>query len=283
LIVPEALKETIKRFTTGESIIIEPVRKNTAPAIGLAAMELEKRYGEGIMHIMPADHLIADKDKFILHLRFGEDIARKDYLVTYGIKPTRPETGYGYIRVGNEIAHRNNIFAYKAEGFTEKPNLVRAKSYLKKGNYLWNSGIFTFKISSILREIKRCIPETYNQLRRYFKNRNKKDFARIKETSIDYGVMEKSGNLCVVKAEFSWDDVGSWLALERYFKKDKQGNVFSGDALGLDTMNSIVYAYNVPVRVYGIKGLVVVASPRGVLVCKKERAPDLKKLLRAKR
>ncbi len=283
LIIPEELKCITKRIVRKGRIMIEPVRRNTAPAICLAAMKLKEEYGEGVMHIMPADHLIPNRRRFITHLKFGEHLAEDGYLVTYGINPTRPETGYGYIRIGEELARdRSRIVAYQGKGFTEKPNLQRARVYLRKRAFLWNSGIFTFKISDIIREVKHHIPDVYNKIKEYLRTGRKRYFEDIREISIDYGVMEKAERFCVIKADFFWDDVGSWLALERYFKGDRFKNIFVGDALGLDSRDLIVYSYNIPIRVYGIKGLVVVACPRGVLVCEKGRAPDIKNLLRAK-
>lgn len=261
-----------------ENIILEPARKNTAPAICLVAMYLQKKFGDGIIHIMPADHIIKNKEQFIKCLRAGEDMAEKDFLVTYGIIPDRPETGYGYIKTGKVIGSSEGIVAYVGEEFTEKPSSKTAMVYLKAKNYLWNSGIFTYKISTVLNEIKKYIPDVFAGVTEYFKYKDKKSFEKINAISIDYGIMEKSERICVIKSDFGWDDVGTWLALERYFKKDHKNNILLGNALGLEIEGSIVYTNNIPVRVYGIKGLVVVASPRGVLVCKKERAPDLKKL-----
>jgi len=279
LVIPEELKIITKRFVPNENLIIEPARRNTAPAICLCAMLLEEQYGDGIIHIMPADHIIRDNKRFIECLRYGENMAENGFLVTYGIIPDRPETGYGYIRIGKEIKKEKGITGFYGEGFTEKPSINKAKEYLKTKKYLWNSGIFTYRISMVLDEIKRFVPDVYAGVKNYLKFKDKKHFERISEISIDYGIMEKSNKICVIKSDFGWDDVGTWLALERYFKKDRNGNIFLGDILGLETSNTIVYTNNIPVRVFGIKGLVVVASPEGVLVCKKERAPELKKII----
>ncbi len=278
LVIPEQLLRMTRKFVGNENIIIEPARKNTAPAICLVAMYLQKKFGDGIIHIMPADHIIQNKEQFIKCLRAGEDMAEKDFLVTYGIIPDRPETGYGYIKIGQVIGSRKGIVAYLGEGFTEKPSSKKAMGYLKAKNYLWNSGIFTYKISTVLNEIKKYIPDVFAGVTAYLKYKDKKYFEKINAISIDYGIMEKSERICVIKSDFGWDDVGTWLAIERYFKKDHKNNILLGNALGLEIEGSIVYTNNMPVRVYGIKGLVVVASPEGVLVCKKERAPDLKKL-----
>lgn len=283
MIIPEQLLKVTRKFVGDENILLEPARKNTAPAICLVAMRLQKKFGDGIIHIMPADHIINNKKEFLKCLRAGENIAEKDLLVTYGIIPNRPETGYGYIRTGKVITSSKGILAYYGEEFTEKPSRYKAKIYIKTKKYLWNSGIFTYKISTLLDEIKKYIPDVFDGVAKYLKYKDKKYFEKITPISIDYGIMEKSKRICVVKSDFGWDDVGTWLALERYFKKDRKNNIISGNALGLEIEDSIVYTNDIPVRVYGIKGLVVVASPAGVLVCKKERAPDLKKLFTDKK
>lgn len=283
LIIPEELKKITRKFVGGERIIIEPMRRNTTPAICLVAMVLKKEYGDGIMHIMPADHLITRYKDFIEALKFGGDLAEQGFLVTYGIKPTRSETGYGYIKVGKRICAYKNIVAFEGAEFKEKPSLNKAKMYIKTDRYLWNSGIFSLRIEQILKEIEKFTPEVYRGVANYLQTGKKAYFSQISDISIDYGIMEKSDRLCVVKGNFRWDDVGSWLALERYFKKDKSRNILIGNTMGLEIEDSIVYTYGVPVKVYGIKGLIVVVSPRGVLVCKKGRASDLKKLLRERR
>lgn len=280
LIIPEQLKKITQRFIGNEHILIEPIRRNTAPAICLAAMVLKKEFGDGVLHIMPADHLITDRRNFIMALRFGEEIAKRGYLVTYGIKPTRPETGYGYINISGEIAGYKDLKAFEVRDFIEKPPLLSAKKYIKSKRYLWNSGIFTFWASDILKELEKYIPRVYYGVAKYLKTGKKSYFSKIPDVSIDYGVMEKSDRICIIRGNFLWDDVGSWLALERYFKKDDNQNIFIGDAMGLEMKDSIVYTYGMPVRVYGVKGLIIVVSPSGVLVCRKNRAPDLKKLLK---
>lgn len=282
LIVPGELKNITRKYFKRELIMIEPMRRNTAGAICLAAMTIQRNYGDAIMHVMPADQLITPWRNFIAALTFGHRLAEKGYLVTYGIKPSRPETGYGYIKVGRkmQLPRSHKIRTFRGVGFTEKPSLKKAKGYLKSKKYVWNGGIFTLRISTILNEIEHFIPKVYHGVAGYVKGKKKKDFGQIPDISIDYGVMEKTKKLCVVEGNFLWDDVGSWLALERYFKKDKNQNILIGDVKGLEIEQSILYTAGVPLKVYGIKKLIVVVSPHGVLVCKKERAQDLKKLLK---
>lgn len=279
LIIPKELKRLTLIHVGKEQTIIEPMRRNTAPAICLAAMVLHKKHGDGIVHIMPADHLITPQKSFRAALRYAEYYAVRGYLVTYGIQPDRPETGYGYIKIGKKLGARGKIRAFCGEGFTEKPSLRTARRYLRTRRYLWNSGIFTFRIEHILDELRSCAPDVYKGVAQYVKTGNKKYFRRVPSISIDYAVMEKSSNICVIKGSFAWDDVGSWRALERYFRQDKRGNIFLGDVRTLETEDSILYTHGLPLKAYGVKGLIVVVSPHGVLVCHKEKAPYLKNLL----
>jgi len=235
------------------------------------------------MHVMPADHLIEPKMAFLNALRFGAGLAAKGDLVTYGVKPDRPETGYGYIKVGSKILGSRKIAAYRVESFLEKPDLRRARAYLKTGRFLWNAGIFTLGVRTILDEIKKFAPAVYQGVEKYLATGDPKFFARTPDISIDYAIMEKSSRLAIVRGDFQWDDVGSWLALERYFPRDRQQNILLGDAQGLEMRDTIVYTYDIPVRVYGISSAIIVATPNGILVCQKDKAPALKNLLKAKR
>jgi mannose-1-phosphate guanylyltransferase len=280
LIIPKALTKLTKQYVGKEHMIVEPMRRNTAPAICLAAMVLRKRHGDGVMHVMPADHLISPKRAFLSALKYGQILAQEGYLVTYGIKPTRPETGYGYIRLGGLIGSSRKNKAYDGAGFTEKPNVLKAKKYVQSKRYLWNSGIFSFGIETMLAEIKRLVPEIYDGVKKYVDRGKMSYFRRVPDISIDYGVMERSSCLCVVQGDFQWDDVGSWLALERYFRKDRKGNILIGDARGIGLKDSIMYSEDVPLRAYDIEDLIIVVSKHGVLVCKKERAQELKKLFK---
>lgn len=280
LIVPEQLRKITRAHVGKTRIIVEPERRNTAAAICLAAFHLRKRYGDGIMHVMPADHLITPGTDFLRALKVGQRLARTGCLVTYGITPERPETGYGYVRTGRKISTGNAASVYQGLSFTEKPTRARARRYLKSGKYFWNSGIFTFGVQTILCEMKRRIPRVYQGVQEYSTTGKSKHFKRIPDISIDYGVMEKSDKFCIVKGNFKWDDVGSWLALARYFKKDDHGNIHIGNVKGLAIYNSIMYTSDTPLRVYGADNLIIVVSPHGVLVCSKDKAPDLKNLFK---
>ena len=280
LVVPGELKSLTGKYAVGENVIIEPLRRNTAAAICLAAMELRRRFGQGVMHVMPADHLIGPKAAFISALKYGAQLAESGYLVTYGIRPDRPEPGYGYVRLGKTMGRSGRNRYYQGAGFVEKPSLARARQYTRSGRYLWNSGIFTFCTNTILDEMVRFVPRVCRGVEQYMARGSVRSFQRIPDISIDYGVMEKSQRLCVVEGAFKWDDVGSWLALERYFEKDRDGNVRVGDARGIGVKGSIMFSREVPLRAYDVENMIVVVGPSGVLVCKKERAQDLKKLLK---
>jgi len=280
LIIPKELKALTKKYVGRENIAVEPVRRNTAPAICLAGIILRRKFGTGVMHVMPADHLIAPRNAFVSALKYGQRLAEQGYLVTYGIRPDRPETGYGYIRLGRRMGMRGKNKSYEGAGFTEKPGMKRARHYLRSRRYLWNSGIFTFNIATILAEIKNYVPDVYHGVEKFIAQRRIRHFENVPDISIDYGVMEKSRRLCVVEGRFSWDDVGSWLALGRYFKKDSKMNVLVGDARGVQIEDMIMFSQDVPLRAYDVKGLIVIVSPHGVLVCKKDRAQDLKKLFK---
>ncbi len=280
LIIPKELARLTEKHAGRENIVFEPLRRNTAPAICLAAMSLHRKFGSGVMHVMPADHLIKPKAAFISALRYGQRLAESGSLVTYGIKPGRPETGYGYIKIGDRIGTQRRNLAFHGAGFTEKPDKSTAKKYLKSRRYLWNSGIFTFSVETILNELKKFVPAVYQGVARYMDTGKLYYFKRVPDISIDYGVMEKSRRLCVVQGNFRWDDVGSWLALERYFRKDLENNIILGDARGIKIKNSIMYSQDIPLRAYDIEGLIIVVSRKGILVCKKERAQELKKLLK---
>jgi mannose-1-phosphate guanylyltransferase len=235
------------------------------------------------MHVMPADHLIEPKRVFLKTLKYGAHLAERGSLVTYGVKPDRPETGYGYIRVGPKMKDFRGIAAYRVDAFMEKPGLARARAYLKSGKYLWNAGIFTLGIRTVLAEIKKFAPGIYRGVEKYLATGDPKFFSRLTDISIDYAVMEKSDRLAIIRGDFQWDDVGSWLALERYFIPDRQRNIRLGDAQGLDIYNTIIYTNGIPVRVYGINDAIIVVRPNGVLVCRKDKAPVLKDLLKSKR
>lgn len=283
LIIPAALSRITRRHTRRETIIIEPLRRNTAAAICLAAKSIFLQHGDSIVHVMSVDHIIEPARAFNEALSFGTKLALAGYLVTYGITPDRPETGYGYIKVGRKIVSYRHHTAYQVVAFKEKPTLPVARRYLANRRYLWNAGIFTMRISVLLHEMKCLAPRVLTAVEKYLATGRAGQFARAPDIAIDYAVMERSKRLAVVRSTFRWDDVGSWLALERFFPADAAGNIRLGDAQGLDITNSIMYTTGIPIRAYGIQDLIVVATPDGILICHKSKAALIKNLLKEKR
>ena len=284
-VVPQYLLPPLKEvmpILKREHILVEPEGKNTAPSIALAALHISKLNPETVMLILPADHLIEGRERFYECIKFAEEIAEEGYLVTFGIPPTRPDTGYGYIEVKGELERRGGLMAYKVKRFTEKPEKRLAEMYVKKGDYFWNSGMFVFKADSILSAFSSCLPEFYDRIEDYKKGRISLEelYRRAPSISIDYGIMEKAENIALVKANFVWDDVGSWLALERHLPKDLDNNAIFGKFYSMDTKNMIVYNEDGIVVGIGVQDLVIVKTKDVVLVCKKDRAPDIKNLLR---
>lgn len=273
------------------NLIIEPEGRNTAPAIGLAAAVLEEKGGE-VMAVFSADHLTKDPEAFLQALQLAETAANQGYLATLGVKPSRPETGYGYIRQG-EWLNQDKTFC-KVEEFIEKPDLATAQEFLKAGGYLWNSGIFLWKVSVILEELKRYAPEIYSGIIaarsclsvnngkydwRVMNQKGRDIFRGLPSISIDYAVMEKSRNVAVIPANMEWTDVGSWSGMDHIAEKDGSGNIFSGDVFSHDCSGSIIQAESRLIAVVGLEDIVVVDTPDALLVCKKDRSQDVKKVV----
>lgn len=272
------------------NIILEPVAKNTAPCIGLAAVYIRQRYvdEETVMVVLPADHLIRYNEIFIDTLKTSINIAeQEENMVTIGITPSYPETGYGYINFGNDMQDRKYANAYKVERFVEKPNVERAKEYLATGRYLWNSGMFVWKTQTILNNFERYLPDMYERLQVIEKSIGDNDesevvlneFNAMEGESIDYGIMEKASNIYTVPGNFGWDDVGSWLALERTFKTNEYGNVIEGNVITIDVKNSIIQGRDKLIATVGLDGVVVVDTDDAILICNKEKVQDVKKVI----
>ncbi len=270
------------------NVLIEPEARNTAPCVGLAAAVIARRDPEAILAVLPADHHVGNPAAFRRALETAADAAKTGALVTIGIQPAHPETGFGYIQLGEELA-AGEMPVHTVKRFVEKPNLETAKGYLASGDYLWNAGIFVFRADRILEELAAHMPETKAPLqtigkavgKRTFETVLKKQFAKMPKTSIDYGVMEKAQNIAVVRADFGWSDVGSFSALPEVRKADAQGNVAEGESVLVDVRDSVVLAGKRPVAVIGVEGLVVVDAGDAILVCPKDRAQDVRKVVEA--
>jgi mannose-1-phosphate guanylyltransferase/mannose-6-phosphate isomerase len=267
--------------------IVEPMGKNTAPAIALCAAWLRRRYGEAIMLVASADHAIAPQKSFVKAVRCAAGLAgQTDTLVVFGIRPTRPDTGYGYINIGKALPGDCGAASYRVKRFVEKPSPAVARRYLRSGSYLWNSGMFVWKVSVILSEIKRHLPDLYRQAcaveKAGFSKRAIDTFYRtcIKE-SIDYGIMEKSSRIAAVAGTFFWDDIGSWEAMARVHQKNKKGTVSVGPLVfENESTNSIIYnASQLHVASVGLDNTVLVVTPQAVLAIARPLLPEIKKYL----
>jgi len=264
--------------------IIEPFGRNTAPAVGLAAITLNKISPDAIMMVLPSDHTIKDTMQFQEKLRLGIGVAEQGYLVTFGIKPNRPETGYGYIQSGHPLEGSHDKI-YHIEKFLEKPDLKTAEAFILRGNFYWNSGIFVWKTSKILKEIENHLPQLYQGLKRIeglkgLKGEGIQDIYALLDTiSIDYGVLEKSQEVLVIPSDFGWSDLGSWAALDEGKEKDNSGNIFTGNTIDIGSRDSIVFSGERLVATIGLKNMVVVETPDAVLVTSKEKVQEVKKIV----
>lgn len=269
------------------NLILEPEAKNTAPALGLSAIHLERIDPDGIMVVLSADHAIRNVKAFQECIRTAAAAAQQDYLVTLGIKPNRPETGYGYIKAGEPCRESGLSGVSRVERFVEKPDLKTAQGYLQSGQYYWNSGMFVWKVRAFLQEIERHLPSLHQglmEVRKSIGSGREADtvralFSRLDPVSIDYGIMEKTGRAAIVPADIGWSDVGSWTALEEVTDKDASGNIISGNVIDIDSTDSVVYAEKRLVATIGLNNTIVVDTPDATLVCSRDRAQDVKRIV----
>lgn len=266
------------------TIITEPARRNTAAAIGLAALHLEKTDPEAVMLILPADHWIAQRNEFVTLIQQSMEWARRGSLVTFGIVPSRPETGYGYIQRG-ELCDKTSPSsdAYRVARFVEKPPLATAQQYLSSGAYYWNAGIFLWQAKTILQEISTLLPSLAKGLDEIRETRDRDTatvtesvYTRLEAISIDFGVLEKSSQIVVIPADMGWSDLGEWTAIHRLSPQDARGNAVHGQALLQDSDNSFVYSSSRPIAGVGLRDLVVVETDGAVLVSSRERVQEVK-------
>lgn len=263
-------------------VMLEPVAKNTAPAIACGCFSAMQRDKDAVVIILPSDHVIADIGKFQKAVKVAaKEALENKSLVTFGIVPSEPNTGYGYIKTTG--SSKDNVFVL--ESFKEKPDLETAKSYLADGNYSWNSGMFVFKAESFLEELKSFEPQMYELSKAAFENAsvdddfirlNLADFEQIKGNSIDYAVMERTKRGKVVKLDAGWNDVGSWSALWDIQKKDKDGNVITGDVISLKTTDSYIRAGKRKIATIGLDNVVIVDSEDAILIAAKDKVQDVK-------
>ena len=268
-----------------ENILCEPVGRNTAPCIGLGAVHIAHKYDDAMMIVLPSDHLIKYSSMFVSTIRDACKVAEENSnLVTLGITPDYPETGYGYVKFNpdNCVGH-----AFSVDKFVEKPSYEIAKQYLDSEEYLWNSGMFIWKTSSILEKFKQYTPEIFDGLMKIKASIGTEqgesvlldEFSKFPSISIDYGIMEKSSNIYIIPGTFGWDDVGSWVAVERIQGKNEQGNVVDGNVITIDSKNCIIQGNKKLIATVGIKDLVIVDTEDAMLICEKDSTDQIKAVL----
>jgi len=272
-----------------DQLIVEPQGRNTAAAIGLSAVILEQSDPNAVMAALPADHLIRPKRGFQKVIAKAAELAEQvDCLVTIGIPPTEPATGYGYIQRGEETAEVAEVRGFRVRRFVEKPDSSAARQFLRTGEYYWNSGIFIWRLPVILYHLERYAPELYEGLRRIQSAldtlREQKtlaeEYARFEPISIDYAVMEKARDVRVIEAEFEWDDVGSWLAIERHHTQDERGNTVVGRHAGLETAKCIIVGEpDHLITTINVEGLIVVQTRDATLVVHRTEAQRVQELV----
>lgn len=269
-----------------ENILAEPCQRNTAPCVLYAALKLKKLYGDGVMCVFSADHYITDNDEFSRIMKKAVALAEKsDKLITLGIKPTFPSTGYGYINYDNTTDTEG---AYPVNEFVEKPSYDKAASYVKSGNFLWNSGIFIWKISTILANFERYLPRIYDKMMIWYDSigtdleseKLEEIYPLLQKISIDFGILERSDEVLVYPADMGWNDVGSWDALGAIFPPDEHGNIIRADEHALiDTTDCIIYSEKQLVTTIGLNNMIVVSTEDALMVCPKDKAQDVKRIV----
>ncbi|MDQ7783890.1 MAG: mannose-1-phosphate guanylyltransferase [Desulfomonilaceae bacterium] len=275
---------------TGDMIVAEPCARNTAPCIALAAYKLRKIDPDAVMVVLPADHLIAKEQEFLQNLMKGADAAvQGDYLLTFGIFPSRPETAYGYIKLGPRELRIDSTGVFTVAGFVEKPDAETAEKYVTSGDYVWNSGMFVWKVSQIIHALETHLPGPARAMEEIVPSLNTPEeadavrhaYETVDSVSIDYGVMEKAQNVLCIPVDVGWNDIGSWVALEEVWGRDDRGNASTGDVLNLETSNCIVSSPHKVAALIGVEDLIVVDTPDALLICRKDRAQDVKTLQEA--
>jgi mannose-1-phosphate guanylyltransferase/mannose-6-phosphate isomerase len=261
-----------------DSFIAEPAAKNTAPALGLAAVHLQHLDAESVMIVLAADHFIREESLFLRLLGTAVAAAGQGMLVTLGITPDRPETGYGYIRAGDVCLKGDVGEVCNVEAFVEKPDLGTARDYLKSGKYLWNSGMFVWRTEAFLMELAVHQPDLYRGLQEIAGDTDKAAavFRKLKPISVDHAVMEKTARAAVIPAAIGWSDVGSWGAVADVAPGDGAGNIMAGNVLDIGSVNSVINADRRLVATIGLKDMIVVDTPDATLVCSREKAQDVK-------
>lgn len=267
-----------------DEIILEPMGRNTAPAIAVAALRALENHKDPIILVLPADHEIQNEEALARSFKIAKTMAEKDFLVTFGIEPKEAHTGYGYIKVGDQLG----ICSSEVDSFIEKPNKEKAEELIEEGGYLWNSGMFCFKASRYIEELERFEPELVEYAKKSmdaslndfdFVRLNPENFEKCNNISIDFAVMERTDRACVVSIDAQWNDIGAWDAVWEVSKKDGSNNVCNGDTMEEDSYNNFLYSKDKLLVALGVDNLIVVNTPDAVLVASKNHANQVKTIV----
>jgi len=283
----QAVREQIPQLPAS-NIIGELEGHGTAPCIGLSALYLRRLDPEAVMAVLTADHYIEKADELRRALKAAAQVAEEGHLVTLGIHPTRPATGYGYIERGEKLAQISGFDVYRVNKFTEKPDLATARTFVRSGRYYWNSGMFIWKVSTILQEFERLMPRLYAQLMEIDAALGtaqeravlERVWPQVENETIDYGIMERAEDVAVIPVDIGWSDVGDWTALSELLPPDEEGNVIVGEHVGLDTRRCMIHGSRRLVATIGLEDMIVVDTEDALLICPKERAQDVRDLVR---
>jgi len=272
-----------------ENLILEPMGKNTAPAIGLASLVIRRRDPEALVAVLSADHVIHPREDFLLALKDAARAAEKGYIVTFGIAPSRPATEFGYIEVDQPLTESYEHEVYTVRRFTEKPSYEKAEEFLQAGNFFWNSGMYIFNVQTLLEEMSVYMPDLYQGLMRIEKAMDteaeervkEEEFTKFESISLDYGMMEQTDRIACLKPRFVWDDVGSWGSLQRHRTPDESGNIIEGNVVAIDSRDNIVIGDEGSiVTMIGMRDTICVKEGERVLICHKGEDQKIKEALK---
>jgi mannose-1-phosphate guanylyltransferase len=284
----ELMNEILLKNVPRENVLKEPIGRNTAACVLYAALVLKKRFGDAVMVVLPSDHYFVNVDEFRQVLSKTCEVAETtDKIVTIGIKPQFPATGYGYINYDKYVNIKLPTNSFEVNEFVEKPSYEKAVKYIESGDYLWNSGMFAWKVSVILDNYKRFLPRLYNRMEEIYdyigtveeQSYIDKIYPTLQSISIDFGILERSDDVIVIPADFGWNDVGSWDALGAIFPPDENGNIVKANFVGIETKNSIVYGSDRVIATIGINDLIIADTSDAILICPKNKAQDVKEIV----
>jgi mannose-1-phosphate guanylyltransferase len=258
------------------NVFLEPEGKNTLAPIGFLTWKISKVNKDAVIIVLPCDHFIKDKAKFQKTFKKAVTVARQGYIVTLGVRPSRPETGYGYLESSGKI---KGLGCLGVKRFVEKPNLGVAKKIFRNKKYYWNSGMFIFRADTFLNELRRWAPQVYRIVSAESEKKVKILWKKLPSLSIDYGVMEKTDKIALLPTDFGWVDLGSWQAVEEVIGKDRNNNIFKGNCVDLESQSSLVWGQKRLVATAGLHNIVIVDTPDALLVCAKDKTQDVKKLV----